>query len=133
MHGGASYAIVGGTNQQQQQQLSNLQANSSHLQNGNMIPHIDVNISHMSLLSAHNNTSSNAAVGSITNVVQQGANTVNVNSLAANATNCISPNSMAGLQQVLNAQQQQQVMGVNANNATRASPGLLSPKHMNGE
>uniref|UniRef100_A0A1B0FLT0 CCR4-NOT transcription complex subunit 3 n=1 Tax=Glossina morsitans morsitans TaxID=37546 RepID=A0A1B0FLT0_GLOMM len=132
VHGGASYAIVGGTNQQQQQQLSNLQANSSHLQNGNLIPHIDVNISHMSLLSAHNNTSSNAAVGSITNVVQQGANTVNVNSLAANATNCISPNSMAGLQQVLNAQQQQQVMGVNANNATRASPGLLSPKHMNG-
>ncbi|KAL9877469.1 CCR4-NOT transcription complex subunit 3 [Glossina fuscipes] len=114
VHGGASYAIVGGTNQQQQQQLSNLQANSSHLQN------------------AHNNTSSNAAVGSITNVVQQGANTVNVNSLAANAANCISPNSMAGLQQVLNAQQQQQVMGVNANNATRASPGLLSPKHMNG-
>uniref|UniRef100_A0A1A9UWT8 CCR4-NOT transcription complex subunit 3 n=1 Tax=Glossina austeni TaxID=7395 RepID=A0A1A9UWT8_GLOAU len=132
VHGGASYAIVGGTNQQQQQQLSNLQANSSHLQNGNMIPHIDVNISHISLLLAHNNTSSNAAVGSITNVVQQGANTVNVNSLTANATNCISPNSMAGLQQVLNAQQQQQVMGVNANNATRASPGLLSPKHMNG-
>ena len=31
VHGGASYAIVGGS---QQQQLSNLQANSSHLQNG---------------------------------------------------------------------------------------------------
>ncbi|KAI9575726.1 hypothetical protein GQX74_012540 [Glossina fuscipes] len=132
VHGGASYAIVGGTNQQQQQQLSNLQANSSHLQNGSMIQHVDVYTSHISLLLAHNNTSSNAAVGSITNVVQQGANTVNVNSLAANAANCISPNSMAGLQQVLNAQQQQQVMGVNANNATRASPGLLSPKHMNG-
>ncbi|TMW53949.1 hypothetical protein DOY81_001006 [Sarcophaga bullata] len=109
VHGGASYAIVGGS---QQQQLSNLQANSSHLQN------------------AHN-TSNNSTVGSIANVVQQGSNPANVNNLAASAANCISPNGIAGLQQVLNAQQQVLGMGANSNNS-RASPGLLSPKHMNG-
>ncbi|XP_023296540.2 CCR4-NOT transcription complex subunit 3 isoform X1 [Lucilia cuprina] len=112
VHGGASYAIVGGS---QQQQLSNLQANSSHLQN------------------AHN-TSNNSTVGSIANVVQQGANPANVNNLAASAVNCISPNGIAGLQQALNAQQQVLGMGANNNNNNnaRASPGLLSPKHMNG-
>ncbi|XP_061401223.1 CCR4-NOT transcription complex subunit 3 isoform X2 [Musca vetustissima] len=107
---GASYAIVGGSSGQQQ--LTNLQANSSHLQN------------------AHN-TSNNSAVGSIANVVQQGANSTNVNNLATSAANCISPNGMSGLQQVLNAQQQ--VLGLaGANSNARASPGLLSPKHMNG-
>uniref|UniRef100_A0A1I8NI18 CCR4-NOT transcription complex subunit 3 n=1 Tax=Musca domestica TaxID=7370 RepID=A0A1I8NI18_MUSDO len=109
---GATYAIVGSAGQQQQQQLTNLQANSSHLQN------------------AHN-TSNNSAVGSIANVVQQGPNSTNVNNLATSAANCISPNGMSGLQQVLNAQQQ--VLGLaGANNNARASPGLLSPKHMNG-
>ncbi|KAM7351477.1 CCR4-associated factor Not3 isoform 2-T4 [Cochliomyia hominivorax] len=108
VHGGASYAIVGGS---QQQQLSNLQTNSSHLQN------------------AHN-TSNNSAAGSIANVVQ-GANATNVNNLAASAANCISPNGIAGLQQALNAQQQVLSMGANNNNAC-ASPGLISPKHMNG-
>ncbi|XP_019893950.2 CCR4-NOT transcription complex subunit 3 isoform X6 [Musca domestica] len=80
--------------------------------------------------SAHN-TSNNSAVGSIANVVQQGPNSTNVNNLATSAANCISPNGMSGLQQVLNAQQQ--VLGLaGANNNARASPGLLSPKHMNG-
>ncbi|XP_019893949.2 CCR4-NOT transcription complex subunit 3 isoform X5 [Musca domestica] len=110
---GATYAIVGSAGQQQQQQLTNLQANSSHLQN------------------AAHNTSNNSAVGSIANVVQQGPNSTNVNNLATSAANCISPNGMSGLQQVLNAQQQ--VLGLaGANNNARASPGLLSPKHMNG-
>lgn len=62
--------------------------------------------------------------------MQQGSNATNINNLAATAANCISPNSMAGLQQVLNAQQQ--VIGLGANNNARGSPGLLSPKHMNG-
>ncbi|XP_075149410.1 CCR4-associated factor Not3 isoform X3 [Haematobia irritans] len=109
---GASYAIVGSSSQQQQ--LTNLQTNSSHLQN------------------AAHNTSNNSAVGSIANVVQQGANAANVNNLVTTAAaNCISPNGMTGLQQVLNAQQQ--VLGLGGTNSnTRASPGLLSPKHMNG-
>lgn len=34
VHGGASYAVVGSSHQQQ---LSNLQANSSHLQNGKIV------------------------------------------------------------------------------------------------
>uniref|UniRef100_A0A1I8NI35 CCR4-NOT transcription complex subunit 3 n=1 Tax=Musca domestica TaxID=7370 RepID=A0A1I8NI35_MUSDO len=87
-----------------------------------------------SAVAKHNtshNTSNNSAVGSIANVVQQGPNSTNVNNLATSAANCISPNGMSGLQQVLNAQQQ--VLGLaGANNNARASPGLLSPKHMNG-
>ncbi|XP_067621136.1 CCR4-NOT transcription complex subunit 3 isoform X2 [Eurosta solidaginis] len=131
VHPATSYAMAAPTvasivgsnvqHQQQQQQLSNLQANSSHLQNA-----------------LSNASNSNNATNSLANAVQQGSaavaaaaaaaagvvvnNIVGSNSLA----NCISPN---GLTQVIGTQQQ--AIGV-ANNSTRASPGLISPKHMNG-
>ncbi|XP_036321933.1 CCR4-NOT transcription complex subunit 3 isoform X2 [Rhagoletis pomonella] len=137
VHPATSYAMAAPTvasivgsnaqhQQQQQQQLSNLQTNSSHLQN------------------AHSNTSNNNTSNSLANAVQQGSAAVAAAAASAaaaagvvvnnvgsnNLANCISPN---GLSQVIGTQQQQQqqVIGV-ANNSTRASPGLLSPKHMNG-
>ncbi|XP_018795211.1 PREDICTED: CCR4-NOT transcription complex subunit 3 isoform X4 [Bactrocera latifrons] len=127
VHPATSYAMTAPTvatnsQHQQQQQLSNLQTNSSHLQN------------------AHNNTSNNNASNSLANAVQQGSAAVAaaaagvvVNNVGSNnLVNCISPN---GMSQVIGAQQQQQqqqqVIGV-TNNGSRVSPGLLSPKHMNG-